>query len=207
MTRRRRSPWTRRTLVLLSVTGLILAGSLDLLLRTGVVLALVGVLALVHRPPRSTATVRPEGSGRQPWLRLQAELERARRHSRPLVLASLPYHGSPGPGERLQLDRDLRPLLRATDVTWVERGSLMLMLPEASVAQARPGIERVAEVLGDRTRVHDARVVAFPKDGVTPDALYRALLHPADHRLVVPRQRPDAEDSAGNVDGAMGTAS
>jgi hypothetical protein len=90
-----------------------------------------------------------------------------------VALSSRPDHATAG-----QWEDELRSVLRATDVAWIDRDRLTLLLPEVSGSQARFGIARVAAALGDRAQAHAARIVVFPDDGITLAGLLDALADP-----------------------------
>lgn len=156
--------------VLDGVPALLLAGTA---LLVGMVVA--GARAL---PPPS----RGEERSHDRWQRVRWELERARRHGRPLVLARLPLVASADDATARQLPLEVRPLLRATDDVWVDRNDLMLLMPEVTSAQVQPALARVAAALGARAMSGGARVAAFPEDGLTLVALCQRIADPRSRR-------------------------
>lgn len=149
-----------------------LGAALAPVLRSTLVIGLV-CLAVVagRRPPPPTAT---DGADKDPWQVVRWELNRARRHSRPLTLARIPLAApSATQPDRLVIEAAL-PALRATDVTWLHRDQLMLLLPETDRASAQRCVDRVVEALAGRA-CSDARLAAFPEDALTLEALREAL--------------------------------
>lgn len=174
--------------VILGLVGLLAGIALvsDHNVRTWAVVMSCTTLAAVaygayqeHRAQRAV-TIARRRLGSAPHDDVQREMDRARRHERPLAIARLHLGRDPrmprsSSGRRLgSLDSvDVRRLLRSTDRIWRQGRSLYLLLPETTAAAARHLIARAAEALPGIT--HDARVVAFPEDGVTMGALFEAL--------------------------------
>lgn len=162
-------------------------------------IVVVGAVVAAARWRSTTSRARPLGvldPASEAWVALGRELQRHRRHERPLSVC------------RVELDdaalriRDaeaiaaaLRPRLRAGEHVFVESGDLYLILPEtkrvdAPYVLARLGLETG---VGDLTRGFS--VATFPDDALTAGALAR----------LVARQRsatesPDAEVAVDALD-------
>jgi hypothetical protein len=184
----------RRTGVVAGVTGAALVAQLGSeltpVLRSALVVGLVCLAVVAGRRPRPP--VAPDVTGDDPWRLVRWELNRARRHSRPLTLARIPLADPPATqSKRLEIEGALPPL-RATDVTWLHRDQLMLLLPEADRARAQRCVDRVVEALAEHAS-GDARLVAFPEDALTLEALREALK--GRRRTVSPVRRHATGDS------------
>lgn len=148
----------------------------------GAVLALSGIASLsvdhiaVRRLPN-----RPDEA-------LHRELSRARRYGHCMVLVRIPCDDDDGVR--------LVARLRGTDEAWWSQGALVVLLPETDEEGAAQVIARAGDLV-DPDRV---RVVAFPEDGLTADALLAALKRKAPG--VTPPTDPDEEIGPATLDRA-----
>lgn len=114
------------------------------------------------------------------WAEFRRELERSRRYERRFVLVAFSLRAgengrrTPGLGAASAVPL-VRSLLRSVDHAWASGDLIYVLLPEAD--------RRTAEAFLARLRAHepalvgldDARVAAFPEDGVTSGALLAKL--------------------------------
>lgn len=128
------------------------------------------------------------------WTEFRRELRRARRHQRALTLVRIPH-----PGSDAAASRDLRDLtdrigagLRLIDRAWVDNGSIYVMLPESSRADASVAVERLTS-LDPSLSPDEVRIASFPDDGLTSGALIAAVHDMAIDRIPIPI-RPVADD-------------
>jgi hypothetical protein len=99
---------------------------------------------------------------------LQRELYRSRRYNRPFTLISLPRPSNGG-------FEALVGLVRSIDRVWTENGSVYLLLPEANRAMGEALLERLERHDQVGLRRAEARLAAFPEDGLTTGALLEAV--------------------------------
>jgi hypothetical protein len=128
----------------------------------------------------------PDGSGETVvatddagWTEFRRELRRSRRGGRPLTLLriageELPTNGPDGAGDLATRSRRLALHLRLVDRTWVDDGSIYVLLPESP--------RSAADILVSRIRVDSpgqlpefVRVASFPEDGLTSGAIIAAV--------------------------------
>jgi hypothetical protein len=193
--------WGGRVAVVTSAVGLLVMATLGETahittpLRLAITAALLVLLLLGHPRARRSRAGSASGSRTQAeaWQRVRWELDRARRHGRRLCVASLPTPSADG--ERQRLLADVLASVRGSDDAWVERGRLLLMLPDVPPDGARECVRRLRQhgVPSD----DPVRVVAFPDDALTVgalrDALTRPLLDLPVPRSPSPAQRPDGD--------------
>ncbi len=174
-------------------TGLGLAPGL------GVWIALFGLGALlalfVSTPADSTdAVVATDDAG---WTEFRRELRRSRRGGRPLTLLriageELPTNGPDSAGDLATRSRRLALHLRLVDRTWVDDGSIYVLLPESPRSAANVLIDRVrAASPGQLPEM--VRVATFPEDGLTSGAIIAAVNGGAIDAVPIPI-RPTVSD-------------
>lgn len=110
---------------------------------------------------------------------IRRELDRARRHERPLAMVRLDVSSSSEAQTMLQrllgdsVDTR-RPLLRTTDRAWRRGMMVFVAMPETTVETGRKFADRVRSLMPDLA-VNRSRVVAFPESGLTIGSLFAAL--------------------------------
>jgi hypothetical protein len=182
-------PVRRHSLAIASMASVVgvgvghLAGEAGLKVMPGLGLwvALLGMGGLIaiflSAPMRSTDSgVAADEAG---WTEFRRELRRSRRAARSLTLVRIPGDelSADGPDGRTDLATRSRRLglhLRLVDRTWVDDGSIYVLLPESPRAAADVLISRIrAESPGQLpARVH---VATFPEDGLTSGAIIAAV--------------------------------
>jgi hypothetical protein len=171
-----------------------LAGGIGLGLTPGldVSIAVLGMGALiavfVAGPPVSEDP--PVATEEVGWTEFRRELRRSRRAGRPLTLVrlagdELPAGGMNGSDDLLTRSRRLRLHVRLVDRTWVDDGSIYVLLPESPRSAANVLIERIRErspgQLPERVRI-----ATFPEDGLTSGALIAAVFDGALDAVPIP---------------------
>lgn len=151
----------------------------DLAFWLGVIGVLALVLVLLTAPAqRSTPAATPARAG---WAEFRRELRRSRRGARPMTLVRMPGPADPVAAEAADLparSRRLHEHLRLVDRTWIDEGSIYVLLPELPKAAAGALLGRLRTLAPDLVR-DDIRLATFPDDGLTSGALISAV-HGAD---------------------------
>jgi hypothetical protein len=139
-------------------------------------LGVIGVIALVLvllTAPRGTSESMPATAAREGWAEFRRELRRSRRGVRPMTIVRLPGPADPAAAEAADLPgraRRLHQHLRLVDRTWVDEGSIYILLPESPRVAADTLIGRLHRLTPDLVD-DDVRVATFPDDGLTSGAL------------------------------------
>jgi hypothetical protein len=163
-------------------------------------LGVIGVLALVlvllaapAEPSEPVST--PARAG---WAEFRRELRRSRRGGRPMTILRLPGPSSPTAAEEEVAGGKAHRLnehLRLVDRTWVDDGSVYILLPEASRSAADSLLSRLRhaepEVVTD-----EVRRATFPDDGLTSGALISAVHGAALSEVPTPIRAAVADDDA-----------
>lgn len=137
-----------------------------------------GLIAIfLSAPVRATDSgVAADDAG---WTEFRRELRRARRNARSLTLLriagnELPADGPDGPSDLATRSRRLGLHLRLVDRTWVDDGSIYVLLPESPRAAADVLIARVRAESPSQLPEH-VRIATFPEDGLTSGAIIAAV--------------------------------
>jgi hypothetical protein len=161
-------------------------------------LGLGGLIALLLSAPTgaNSGVVSSDDAG---WTEFRRELRRARRGSRPLTLLRIAGDELPkaGPGGSLDLPTRSRRLglqLRLVDRTWVDEGSIYVLLPDSPRSAADALVERIHNETPDQLPER-IRVATFPEDGLTSGAIIAAVFDGAIDEVPIPI-RPTTADSA-----------
>lgn len=142
-------------------------------------LAAVGYGAYQEQRAQRAVRLARKRIGTVPYDEVRREMDRARRHERPLAIARLEFSKDGGgfSSARQMLDElnkvGARPLWRSTDRFWRDGRNLFLLLPETRAASALAMVERALRARSET--VVDARVASFPENGVTVGALFQTL--------------------------------
>lgn len=164
----------------LAINGLIDPTVTDGTVRT--LVALVGgilLLALVAMP-RAAA---PDAGRREVsrlaetgWAEFRRELRRTRRAARPMTVVRIPAADPAAADDDLLAARaeHLAGELRLVDRTWIDDGSLYVLLPESPREAAASVLERIGMRRPDLLS-GELRMATFPDDGLTSGALISAI--------------------------------
>jgi hypothetical protein len=124
------------------------------------------------------------------------ELERSRRHERPLAIVRLRFvAGEPVGAAGKYLAMAIASTLRTIDEVLCEGDSIYLVLSETGAAEARACIRRLSDLHQGVFAEADTRLAVFPDDGVTLAALTAKLggaermVDPADLPTIDRRRR------------------
>lgn len=141
-----------------------------------VVLTVVIVVALASvqaAPKRAMAPYEQPGG----WERFGIELERSRRHGRPLSL----LRATPPRMSGWEPDTDFDELVasvRAVDAAWIDGRHVLILMPETERAATATAIARLSARLPE-LREAELRLAVYPEDGITSGALVARLDDPA----------------------------
>lgn len=141
-------------------------------------LGLGGLFALFLSTPATSTdpVVATDDAG---WTEFRRELRRSRRGGRPLTLLriagdELPAYGPDGARDLVARSRRIGLHLRLVDRTWVDDGSIYVLLPESPRSAANVLIARIRADAHDQLPEH-VRVATFPEDGLTSGAIIAAV--------------------------------
>jgi hypothetical protein len=157
------------------------------------VIALVLVLITAPEEQAATPTTTPARAG---WAEFRRELRRSRRSVRPMTLLRLPGPIRAEAAETADLvgrSRRLHEHLRLVDRTWVDDGSVYVLLPESPKAAADSLLGRLRSVAPDIV-AEDVRMATFPDDGLTSGALISAVHGASLSEVPTPIRAALAED-------------
>lgn len=157
------------------------------------IIALVLVLLTAPEEPAAVPTTTPARAG---WAEFRRELRRSRRAVRPMTLLRLPGSVSPEATEAAELigrSRRLHEHLRLVDRTWVDDGSVYVLLPESPRAAADSLVGRLRSIAPDLV-AEDVRMATFPDDGLTSGALISAVHGASLSEVPTPIRAALAED-------------
>lgn len=154
--------------------GIVRGNFVAVLLPT--LLAVLAVGALTQVRPRTGSDGAAEVTG---FGELSDELERSRRHERPLGLVRIARQ----PRQERQRLAPLDPSLvagtaRCVDRVWADRRYVYLLLPECGGDAVRGAVARVVGRLRDELPPGAVRAAIYPEDGLTLGALLQRLDQP-----------------------------
>ncbi len=203
------TPERRHHLVVALIAALAGAGIGLEIARVGIDLAptlawwlgVIGVIALVLvllTAPPGTSESTPATPAREGWAEFRRELRRSRRGVRPMTIVRLPGPADPAAAEAADLSGRARRLhrhLRLVDRTWVDEGSIYILLPESARVGADTLLGRLRRLTPDLVQ-EDVRVATFPDDGLTSGALISAVHGASLSATPTPIRAALAEDDA-----------
>jgi hypothetical protein len=169
-----------------------MAGGSVLMLVVPVVLAVFVIGTLAALVPDRDRHTPADAIG---WERFDLELERSRRHERPLALLRISV--STGPRARRWAPPDsaeIRDAVRVLDAVWVDREHVFVLMPETNREALSRAIGRILTRL-PRIDLEAMRVALYPEDGLTSGALISRLEAPeAEPQAVEVVHLPRVED-------------
>ena len=182
------TPERRHHLVVALIAALAGAGIGLEIARAGVDLAptlawwlgVIGIIALflvLLTAPSDPNAVPLPTAAREGWAEFRRELRRSRRGVRPMTLVRLPGRAEADAADAADLadmGRRLHQHLRLVDRTWVDDGSVYVLLPETTKAAAETLLDRLRR-LTPEVVAENVRVATFPDDGLTSGALISAV--------------------------------
>ena len=177
----------------ISHAGIDVAPSLAFWMGIFGVIALVLVLLTAPAEPASPIAT-PARAG---WAEFRRELRRSRRSGRPMTLLRTRSAVTPEAAQEVD-DLDLRSRglhehLRLVDRTWVDDGSVYILLPETSRAAADSLVSRLVTVAPELLP-GEVRLATFPDDGLTSGALISAVHGASLSEVPTPIRAAVAED-------------
>jgi hypothetical protein len=177
----------------ISHAGIDVAPSLAFWMGIFGVIALVLVLLTAPAEPASPIAT-PARAG---WAEFRRELRRSRRSGRPMTLLRTRSAVTPEAAQDVD-DLDLRSRglhdhLRLVDRTWVDDGSVYILLPETSRAAADSLVSRLVTVAPELLP-GEVRLATFPDDGLTSGALISAVHGASLSEVPTPIRAAVAED-------------
>jgi hypothetical protein len=182
----------------ISHAGIDVAPSLAFWMGIFGVIALVLVLLTAPAEPASPIAT-PARAG---WAEFRRELRRSRRSGRPMTLLRTGSALTPASAQQVD-DLDLRSRglhghLRLVDRTWVDDGSVYILLPETSRAAADSLVSRLVTVAPELLP-GDVRLATFPDDGLTSGALISAVHGASLSEVPTPIRAAVADDEAATI--------
>ena len=131
------------------------------------------VIVLLTAPPETESA--PLTSAETGWAEFRREMRRARRGVKALTILRIPV-ADPGVDDAaLNLrSEDIAGHLRLVDRTWVDDGSVYVLLPESPRAAADVLLSRIRAV-APALLPADVRTATFPDDGLTSGAIIAAV--------------------------------
>jgi hypothetical protein len=177
----------------ISHAGIDVAPSLAFWMGIFGVIALVLVLLTAPAEPASPIAT-PARAG---WAEFRRELRRSRRSGRPMTLLRTRSAVTPEAAQDVD-DLDLRSRglhdhLRLVDRTWVDDGSVYILLPETSRAAADSLVSRLVTIAPELLP-GEVRLATFPDDGLTSGALISAVHGASLSEVPTPIRAAVAED-------------
>lgn len=158
----------------ISHAGIDVAPSLAFWMGVFGVLALVLVLLTAPAEPAAPIAT-PARAG---WAEFRRELRRSRRSGRPMTLlrtrSAVTAEAAGALDDLDDRSRGFHDHLRLVDRTWVDDGSVYVLLPETSRAAADSLVSRLVTVAPELLP-GDVRLATFPDDGLTSGALISAV--------------------------------
>jgi len=135
--------------------------------------------------------------------RFRIELERSRRHERPLSLVRISPTPRSGEWDVPPVGAtEVREAVRTIDAVWSEHGHVYVLMPETErIALARAASRMLVRLPG--LSAGDLRAAVYPEDGLTSGALFLRLEspdaepRPADIVHLAPQQDATAEERLG----------
>jgi hypothetical protein len=108
------------------------------------------------------------------WAQFAREMDRSRRHERPLAVSTFVVDLSRTAVRRGELLLAVASVVRTLDVVWADGPHIFLAMPETERDAAVRALTRVARIVNP-TSANDWRLAIFPDDALTADGLIERL--------------------------------
>jgi hypothetical protein len=166
-------------------------GSYQLGMAGGSLLLLLVPLALAVFVVGTLAALQPDAGRRSlveavGWERFDLELERSRRHERPMALLRISRDPRSREATGTPHAAEIREAVRILDVVWSDGAHVFVLMPETDQAALSRAIGRILARLPS-IGLDGMRVALYPEDGLTSGALIARL------------EAPDAEPRAAEM--------
>jgi 4-amino-4-deoxy-L-arabinose transferase-like glycosyltransferase len=175
--------------------GLLLAPTLGFWVGALGIVALV--IVLLTAPPETDSA--PLTSAETGWAEFRREMRRARRGVKALTILRIPVAGPGADDAALALrSEEIAAHLRLVDRTWIDDGSVYVLLPESPRAAADVLLSRIRAV-APALLPADVRTATFPDDGLTSGAIIAAVHGAALGEVPIPIRATmgDADEAVG----------
>jgi hypothetical protein len=168
------------------VGGLVIAPTLGFWIGALGIVALA--IVLLTAPPETSAPALT--SAEAGWAEFRREMRRARRGVKAMSILRI----DPGVEDAALAVRSeqVGTQLRLVDRTWVDDGSIYVLLPESSRTAADALISRIRATAADVLPA-DVRIATFPDDGLTAGAIIAAVHGAALSEVPIPLRASLAE--------------
>jgi hypothetical protein len=149
------------------------------------------VIVLLTAPAESSAPAMT--SAESGWAEFRREMRRARRGVKALTILRVPYTDRSLDDASLAARSEaVGSHLRLVDRTWVDDGSIYVLLPESPRQAAESLLTRVRSAAPELLPA-DVRVATFPDDGLTSGAIIAAVHGAALEEVPIPIRASVAE--------------
>jgi hypothetical protein len=175
--------------------GLLLAPTLGFWVGALGIVALVIVL-LTAPPEAESVSLTSAETG---WAEFRREMRRARRGVKALTIMRIPVAEPGAEDDTLTVrSEEIAAHLRLVDRTWVDDGSVYVLLPESPRAAADVLLSRIRAV-APALLPADVRTATFPDDGLTSGAIIAAVHGAALGEVPIPIRATmgDADEAVG----------
>jgi hypothetical protein len=143
-------------------------------------------LAIVLLTAPAETSAPPVTSAESGWAEFRREMRRARRGVKALTILRIPFtNGSLDEASLGVRSESVGAHLRLVDRTWVDDGSIYVLLPESTRPAAEALLTRVRS-LAPGLLPADVRVATFPDDGLTSGAIIAAVHGAALEEVPIP---------------------
>jgi hypothetical protein len=148
------------------------------------------VIVLLTAPAEASAP--PMTNAESGWAEFRREMRRARRGVKALTILRVPFSRPLDESSLGARSEAVAAHLRLVDRTWVDDGSIYVLLPESPRPAADALLTRVRSVAPDLLPP-DIRIATFPDDGLTSGAIIAAVHGAALEEVPIPIRTSVAE--------------
>jgi hypothetical protein len=158
-------------------------------------------IVLVTAPPEMPAPA--VSTAEAGWAEFRREMRRSRRGVKALTIVRIPMADDASEDELEARSEKLAAHLRLVDRTWVDDGSIYILLPESPKPAAESLFARVRAEAPALVPA-DVRTATFPDDGLTSGAIIAAVHGAALEQVPTPIRQSVIEPEASLDDQVMG---